>query len=197
MSVHFAPGAVIAALTLTHYCHAARRYVTRSRDDTSIIGIQRDVIALCSRQSSAASYLHQRERKKKTTCIYSMHSLLTLLGSTAAFAMLERKSWLTRELCEVPLSLDTLELSYSTSETSSFILPFTFANLRQNRESECVACITSRDALTIEMQTVREGKRGRERRGKTDAKIVPDLSGCTRNSKANTHELQVPLLETV
>lgn len=35
----------------------------------------------------------------------------TLLGNIDEFVMLERKSWLTRELCDVPLSLDTLELS--------------------------------------------------------------------------------------
>lgn len=37
--------------------------------------------------------------------------VFSLLGSMVEFAMLARKSWLTRELCDVPLSLDTLELS--------------------------------------------------------------------------------------
>lgn len=47
--------------------------------------------------------------------------VLTLLG-IVALAIFERKSWLAWELSDVPLSLDTLELSYITSDTSSFII---------------------------------------------------------------------------
>lgn len=129
-SRHFASGAAIKAdsrfKTLTHYCHVAATLRNASHDETSNRWNS-------TRRNRDDSHSHDHRRERRNTHAYAhahayMHipcSVLTLLGSTAAFAMLERKSWLTRELCEVPLSLDTLELSYSTSETSSFILPFT------------------------------------------------------------------------
>lgn len=48
--------------------------------------------------------------------------LILTLFVVEELAIVERKSLLTLELCEAPLSLDTLELSYKTSDTSSFMV---------------------------------------------------------------------------